>query len=33
MAFLGDGEKMWTWRGRKDKMGGGNKVLEKNLKK
>lgn len=32
MAFLGDGEKMWTWRGRKDKMGG-NKVLEKNLKK
>lgn len=22
MAFLRDGEKMWTWRGRKDKMGG-----------
>lgn len=21
MAFLEDGEKMWTWRGRKDKMG------------
>lgn len=31
MAFLGDGEKMWTWRGRKDKMGG-EQGFRKNLK-
>lgn len=32
MAFLGDVEKMWTWRSRKDKMGG-EKSFRKKLKK
>ena len=32
MAFLVDWEKMWTWRGRKDKMGD-EQSFEKNLKK
>lgn len=31
MAFLGDGEKMWTWRGRKDKMGGGEQSFRKKI--